>query len=50
MTREPYSRDPRNVARKAESYLKSTGIADTSYMGPEAEFLHIRRHPLRSDF
>ncbi|MCO5052894.1 MAG: type I glutamate--ammonia ligase [Verrucomicrobiae bacterium] len=38
MTREPYSRDPRNVARKAEAYLKSTGIADTAYMGPEAEF------------
>ncbi|HNQ74524.1 MAG TPA: type I glutamate--ammonia ligase [Verrucomicrobiota bacterium] len=38
MTREPYSRDPRNVARKAEAYLKSTGVADTAYMGPEAEF------------
>ncbi len=38
MTREPYSRDPRNIARKAEAYLKSTGIADTAYMGPEAEF------------
>lgn len=38
LTREPYSRDPRYVARKAEDYLKSTGIADTSYFGPEAEF------------
>ncbi|MBK8479568.1 MAG: type I glutamate--ammonia ligase [Proteobacteria bacterium] len=38
MTREPYSRDPRNVAQKAERYLKSTGLADTSYFGPEAEF------------
>ncbi|MDT5010239.1 MAG: glutamine synthetase, partial [Mycobacterium sp.] len=37
-TREPYSRDPRNVARKAENYLKSTGIADTAYFGAEAEF------------
>ena len=37
-TREPYSRDPRNVARKAENYLASTGIADTAYFGPEAEF------------
>jgi glutamine synthetase len=37
-TREPYSRDPRNVARKAESYLASTGIADTAYFGAEAEF------------
>lgn len=37
-TREPYSRDPRNVARKAEEYLASTGIADTCFFGPEAEF------------
>ena len=35
---EEYSRDPRYVARKAEDYLKSTGIADTSYFGPEPEF------------
>ncbi|HEX9037553.1 MAG TPA: type I glutamate--ammonia ligase [Ktedonobacterales bacterium] len=33
-----YSRDPRYIARKAESYLQSTGIADTAYFGPEAEF------------
>ncbi|WP_046471366.1 type I glutamate--ammonia ligase [Allosalinactinospora lopnorensis] len=37
-TRESYSRDPRNVARKAEAYLKGTGIADTVFFGPEAEF------------
>ncbi|MFC4336803.1 type I glutamate--ammonia ligase [Salininema proteolyticum] len=37
-TREPYSRDPRNVAKKAEKYLASTGIADTAYFGTEAEF------------
>ncbi|MDT0301017.1 type I glutamate--ammonia ligase [Streptomonospora wellingtoniae] len=37
-TRESYSRDPRNVARKAEAFLKSTGIADTVFVGPEAEF------------
>uniref|UniRef100_UPI003B3B5353 glutamine synthetase beta-grasp domain-containing protein n=1 Tax=Mycolicibacter arupensis TaxID=342002 RepID=UPI003B3B5353 len=37
-TREPYSRDPRNIARKAENYLASTGIADTAYFGAEAEF------------
>ncbi|MGH7518838.1 MAG: type I glutamate--ammonia ligase [Gemmatimonadales bacterium] len=38
VTLEPYSRDPRFVAFKAEEYLKTTGIATTSYWGPEAEF------------
>jgi glutamine synthetase len=38
ITREPYSRDPRYVAMKAERHLASTGIADTCFMGPEAEF------------
>ena len=38
LTFEAYSRDPRYVARKAEDYLKSTGIADTVYFAPEAEF------------
>jgi glutamine synthetase len=38
ITREPYSRDPRHVARKAEAHLRATGIADACYMGPEAEF------------
>ncbi len=38
ITRESYDRDPRNVAQKAERYLKSTKIGDTSYWGPEAEF------------
>jgi glutamine synthetase len=37
-TREAYSRDPRNIARKAELYLGESGIADTAYLGPEAEF------------
>ncbi len=37
-TREAYSRDPRNIARKAEEYLQSTGIADTCFFGAEAEF------------
>src|SRR5688572_21237444 len=38
LTFEAYSRDPRYVALKAEDYLKSTGIADTAYFAPEAEF------------
>jgi glutamine synthetase len=38
ITLQPYSRDPRYVARKAEDYLKQTGIADTVFFGPEAEF------------
>src|ERR671931_1236753 len=38
ITREPYTRDPRYIAQKAESYLVSTGIADTCFVGPEAEF------------
>lgn len=36
---EPYSRDPRYIATKASNYLKATGVADTAYFGPEAEFV-----------
>ena len=38
ITREPYTRDPRHIARKAENFVKSTGLGDTVYIGPEAEF------------
>ena len=38
ITREKYDRDPRNIAQKAEAYLKYTGIADLSYFGAEQEF------------
>ncbi|MBI2361065.1 MAG: glutamine synthetase beta-grasp domain-containing protein, partial [Deltaproteobacteria bacterium] len=38
VTGEAYTRDPRYVAQKAEKYLKSTGLADISYWGPEIEF------------
>lgn len=38
ITKEPYSRDARYIAEKAEKYLRSTGIADTAFFGPEPEF------------
>src|SRR5271170_2129139 len=38
LTKADYTRDPRNIARKALNFLRSTGIADMAYFGPEAEF------------
>ena len=38
ITGEDYTRDPRHIAKKARNYMRSTGLADTIYFGPEAEF------------
>ena len=46
LTLEPYSRDPRYVAKKAEAYVKTTGVADTSLLRARGGVLHLRRRAL----
>ena len=41
ITRDHFSRDPRWVAQKAELYLKDSGVADVSYLGPELEHFRV---------
>jgi glutamine synthetase len=46
-TGEAYERDPRTTAKKAEAYVKSSGIGDTAYRRPGSRILHVRRRALR---
>jgi glutamine synthetase len=55
VTREPYAKDPRGVARRAEAHLRASGIADTAYFGPECEFfvfdeVHYELGPNRAHY
>ena len=47
LTGEPYSRDPRNIARKAEDYLRGSGIARHRVLRPRGRVLHLRLRPVR---
>jgi glutamine synthetase len=47
ITRQPYSRDPRWIARKAETYLKSTGFGDTALLRSRGGVLHLQRCALQ---